>query len=170
MDTSWPDEFGRRMRGFSGMRPAQPGQVALSIKVRVASGCFHREHSPYAYAFIDEYLRQSRESDQPFDLIEHESGPEILVYVAATTAGIALAKSVIDLIVTILKARSESVKRGDRPREPLELIVRRSVDGTHVEEEVVLRVGHTDAVDHASVERQLVEALKKLLRNGGTAG
>jgi hypothetical protein len=37
----------------------------------------------------------------------HESGPEIVVYLAAATAAVALAKSVLDLILFVLNARSE---------------------------------------------------------------
>ena len=61
-----------------------------------------------------------------FTFEEHESGPELLVFVAVVTAGISLAKSVIDLIVAIIKARSEGIKKGDHPASPLDLIVRRT--------------------------------------------
>jgi hypothetical protein len=69
---------------------------------------------------------------------EHESGPEILVYLAVTTAGLSLAKSIVELVTAIIKARSEGIKRGDRPADPLEVIVRgHSRDGEHTEERIM---------------------------------
>jgi hypothetical protein len=75
-----------------------------------------------------------------------------LLYLAVTTAGLSLAKSIVDLITAIIKARSEGIKKGDDPSEPLELIVRRVHDAQEFREETVLRIGHKDAVDEAKVE------------------
>jgi hypothetical protein len=47
------------------------------------------------------------------------------------------------------------VKKGDRPADPLELIVRRVDDGREFREEVILRIGHTEPVDAKAVERQV---------------
>lgn len=66
------------------------------------SGWFHREHFPRAYDIIDaSFVGLSPD----VEYVEHESGPELLVYLAVATAGITLAKSVIDLVTAILKAR-----------------------------------------------------------------
>jgi hypothetical protein len=154
------------MRGFSGRRPARVGDVPLSIKLRVVSGCFHREHSPDAYALIDSQLR-SLSPDVEF--VEHESGPELLVYLAVATAGLTLAKSVIDLITAIIKARSDGVKRGDHPADPLELVIRRVDDGHEFREEVVFRIGHTDPVDARAVEKQVAKAIRDLFKNSDEA-
>src|SRR5262249_27779034 len=124
MTISWEHTFRHRMRSFEAHRSPQPGEVAVSLKVRVVSGCFHREHSPHAYAIIDQKLLAIPVADREFVFEEHESGPEILVYLAVITAGTTLAKSVIDLVTTIIKARAESVKKGDRPSDPIELIIR----------------------------------------------
>jgi hypothetical protein len=161
MDIQWQREFRNRMRGFGQRRPPAPGDVPLSIKIRVTSGCFHREHSPHAYELIDASVARS-EAD--FDFEEHESGPELLVYMALATAGITLAKSLIDLITAIIKARSEGVKKGDRPNDPLELIVRRMDDQTGFREETVLRIGRSDPADPDLIEKQVAKALKKLIR------
>jgi hypothetical protein len=166
MDPEWQRTFRERMRGFSGRRPARAGDVALSIKLRVVSGCFHREHSPGAYALIDSHLG-SLSPDVEF--VEHESGPELLVYLAVATASLTLAKSVIDLITAIIKARSDGVKRGDRPADPLELIIRRVDDGHEFREEVVFRIGHTELVDAKAVEKQVEEAIRKLFKNSDQA-
>jgi hypothetical protein len=167
VDREWQETFRNRMRGFEARRAPQPGEAAVSIKVRVASGCFHREHSPRAYELIDRSLAIAKlsGSDGSFGFEEHESGPEILVYLAVTTAGLSLAKSIVDLITAIIKARSEGIKKGDSPSDPLELIVRRVHNVQEFREETVLRVGHKDAVDEAKVERQLKDALRKLLKD-----
>jgi len=159
MDAEWQQTFRNRMRGLESRRPPQAGDIALSVKLRVVSGCFHREHSPYAYQAIHSHLASSAPD---LEFVEHESGPELLVYVAVATAGLTLAKSVIDLITAIIKARSEGVKKGDRPNDPLELIIRRVEDGTGFHEEIVLRIGHNDPVDSKVIEKQIAEALRKL--------
>ncbi len=159
MDPHWQRTFRDRMQGFRRRRPPSPGDIALSVKIRVTSGCFHREHSPCAYEVIDSQLARSTAE---FEFEEHESGPELLVYLAVASAGLTLAKSVIDLITSIIKARSEGVKKGDRPNDPLELIVRR-VDDSGFREETALRIGHNDPADPGLIERQVAEALKRLL-------
>ena len=121
-------------------RAKTDGLAPVSIKVGVTSGCFHREHSPHAYQLIDDYLADADLSDLQFRFEEHESGPELLVYLAVTAAALGVVKSVVELVTAIIKARSEGIKKGDRPSDPLELIVRgHSKDGEYFEE-TVLRI------------------------------
>lgn len=164
--SDWQAEFGRRMHGFSGAYRPTPGESAISIKVRVVSGCFHREDSPRAYAIIDKQLDvREREDLDRHEFQEHESGPELLVLVAMATAGVTLAKSVLDLITAIIEARSEGVRQGDRPSEPVELIVRRIASRDEFREETVLRVGYDQAVTRQQIQDALDTALEKLLRD-----
>ena len=163
MDAQWQETFRARMRRFEARRPPQPGELSVSIKVRVVSGCFHREHSPRGYALIDQLLSSLSPSEPGFVFEEHESGPELLVYLALATAGVTLAKSIIDLVTAIIKARSEGVEKGDRPSDPVELIVRRTGEGSEFREEVVLRFGHSDPIDATVIEQSLNEALGKLV-------
>lgn len=88
VDREWQETFRNCMRGFEARRAPGPGEAAVSIKVRVVSGCFHREHSPRAYELIDRSLTKLPGSDGSFAFEEHESGTEILVYLALTTAGL----------------------------------------------------------------------------------
>lgn len=171
MGLAWQSEFRPRMRAFELARPRREGEMSVSLKVRVASGCFHREHSPHAYRLIDEQLASGAPALSDFSFIEHESGPELLAYVALATAGITLAKSAIDLIIAIIKARSAGIKKGDTPSEPVELIVRRVGDGDKFAEETVLRVGHTDHLDSAEIQARIDAAVKRLLedKRGKTA-
>ena len=137
-------------------------EKTISIKIRVTGGCFHREHSPIAYKIIDSHLQSYPPHDREFSFIEHESGPELLVYVALGTAGIALAKSVIDLITTIIKARSEGAKKGDRHDYPVELIVRGFEDGKF-KEEIVLRFDLSDPINRELLEKSLKKKVTEIL-------
>jgi len=153
MDTYWQSQFRRRMDDFG--RDRIEGFEPVSIKVRVTSGCFHREHSPHAYTMIHDYLVTADLSDIHCQFEEHESGPEILVYVAA---GLAFTKSIIDLVTAIIKARSEGIKKGDKPSDPLEVIVRGHLkkDGEYFEE-TILRIPH----DKAITPKLIADALAK---------
>jgi len=131
--------------------------VPVSIKVRVTSGCFHREHSPHAYRLIDDFLARTDLSDTRCRLEEHESGPELLVYLAVTAAGLGVVKSVVELVTAIIKARSEGIKKGDRPSDPLELIVRGHSKGGEYFEETVLRI----PAEHVITPKQIEDALAK---------
>lgn len=142
------------MNRFGG--PKADDAVPVSIKVRIASGCFHREHSPEAYRLIDEYLATADLSDCHFQFEEHESGPEILVYMAVAAAGLGFAKSVIELVTTIIKARSEGIKRGDRPSEPLVLIVRGHSKNSEYFEETVMSIPHGASVTPKQVQDALM--------------
>ena len=114
--------------------------LAVSIKVRVTSGCFHREHSPQAYRMIDEYLQLHAPEDARWSFQEHESGPELLVYLAVTTAGLSLAAGIINLVTAIIKARADGIREGDQPDAPLEIIVRGHHRDGEFYEEQILRV------------------------------
>lgn len=160
MSDSWPREFARRIEGF-GEPFAGPG-FPVSVKVRVVGGCFHREDSPHAYRLIDDALRDPA-LGRDVQWHEHESGPELLVWIPFVTAGVAFSAAVVNLVVSILKARSEGIKAGDRPREPLELIVRTTRPGEGVVEEKVLRFDPHDPVQAAVVGKALDEAARKML-------
>ena len=163
MSDNWQTIFRHRMRRFEVRRPPRAGEISVSIKVRVVSGCFHPEHSPRAYELIGQHLAGLEPADALFDFEEHESGPEILVYLAAATAGITLIKSVIDLITTIIKARADGIKKGDKPSDPVELIIRRVGNRDEFHEQIVFRIGHTDPIDPATIEKRLHEALDQVV-------
>jgi hypothetical protein len=159
MDTYWQKQFRTRMDQFGATKVA--GRVPVSIKVRITSGCFHREHSPEAYRLIDDYIAGADLSDVHYEIEEHESGPEILVYLAVTAAGLGFAKSVVELVTAIIKARSEGIRRGDRPSDPLELIVRgHSKDGEYFEEQI-LRIPSHQIVTTKQIEDALTKQTRK---------
>lgn len=158
VDEHWLQGFRHTVGEFQRRQPGC-GDV-VSVKVRVESGCFHREHSPEAYKIIDAQLRRLPECAE---VIEHESGPELLLYLAVTAGALSLAKSVVELITEIFKARAAGIKKGDHPRDPLVLIVRRVDEKDEYREDVILRVGHTDAVDSDTIEKELTTAIEGIL-------
>lgn len=164
--SDWQAEFRRRMLRFGTAHQPAHGETAVSIKVRVRSGCFHREHSPRAYAIIDKHLDALAPDElESLSFQEHESGPELLVWIAVAAAGLTLAKSVVDLVTAIIKARSEGVKQGDHPSDPVELIVRRVANRDEFREETILRVGHDQPITPKQIQDALESALEKLLRD-----
>ena len=56
------------------------------------------------------------------------------------------------------------MKKGDRHADPLELIVRRVVDGREFREETVFRIVHTESVDAKAIEAQVDEAIRNLFK------
>lgn len=155
----WIDEFRHRMRGFEHRYPEKESGVPVSIKVRVTSGCFHREHSPHAYQIIDEFLRSHHLRDERVSFEEHESGPELLAYIVLTAGVLNISASVINLIVAIIKARSEGIKHGDHPSAPVELIVRDFDKDGKLQEEKVLTFHANDKVDAKLIEAALQNKL-----------
>jgi len=163
MSKHWEETFRRRMHEFGTLRPPRPGEVAVSIKVRVTSGCFHREHSPRAYELIDRHIGGLPPEERDFRFEEHESGPEVLVCLAVTTAGITLAKSVIDLITAIVNARAQGVRKGDRPRDPIKVIVRRTRTSGEFQEEEALEIHSSQTLEGLQIEAAITEASAKLI-------
>ena len=79
------------------------------------------------------------------------------------TAGITIAKSVIDLVTAIIKARSEGAKRGDRRDNPIELIVRGFGDDGKINEEIVLKFDSWDEPVEESIEKALKKKINILI-------
>lgn len=74
-------------------------------------------------------------SEAKFVLEDHESGPEIIVYLGVVTASLLTVKAVLELITVILKNISQDRKRQSRIR-----IVKRSATKGEFKEEVILEV------------------------------
>lgn len=151
---TWEDEFHRRIERFDTSSPTKVDGIPASIKIRPSGGCFHREHSPIAYRIIDEYLHSHPNNDFVFE--EHESGPELLVYLTFVTAGMSLTANIINLVTAIIKARMEGIKRGDQRDAPLELIVRGFDENGKLREERVLTIDSWQNVSEGIIEAALL--------------
>jgi hypothetical protein len=159
--TAWTRVLGDRLAAFARSRSA-PGRP-LSIKIRVQSGCYERSCCSNAHRIIDQY--RNAVSIEDAEYVEHESGPEILVWLAVGTAGLSLAKSIVDLICVVIKARSEGATLGDKHREPLELIVRDVDETGEPREERILKFHSDDPVNPEVIGAFLDKALTKLSRS-----
>jgi hypothetical protein len=153
------------MRNFQLQQKQPKNGIPVSIKIRVAFGCFHREHSPNAYEIIDSYLDGINEEVIDFAFEEHESGPEILIYLAVVSGVLNLSSNIVGLIATIIRARSEGIKKGDGPRSPLKLIIRRTLDSGRFKEEEILEIQADESVETAVLERLLKAGATKLLKS-----
>ena len=80
---------------------------------------------------MDRDRRWERGEPNYWEYEEHESGPEWLLYLALTAAGLGIAektlgivKSVVDLVALSVKSHREERKKQDRRPEPLVIVVR----------------------------------------------
>lgn len=158
---TWEDEFRRRMERFHPNSSEVGVGIPISIKIRPTGGCFHRQCSPMAYRIIDEYLKSHPSGN--YEFMEHESGPELLVYLAFATAGMSLAANIINLVTAIIKARTEGIHRGDHRDAPLELIVRGFDENGTLREENVLTIETWENVSEELIEQALLTATSKMI-------
>ena len=159
----WINDFRNRFDRFEKIMPPHKGEIPISIKVRIDTGCYSRGCCPYAFRQIDHKVNQLSRTNTRFVFEEHETGPELLVYLAVTTAGITLAKSLIDLVITIIKARSEGSRHGDRHDDPVTLVVRRLESDEIVAEERILTFHKHDEVSRRVVEKALRDGCEKIV-------
>jgi len=164
MNFGWPKEFQNRMHKFQMMKKSSENDFPVSIKIRVDHGCFHRSCCPNAYKLIDDKLKSMSKNYDEFVFEEHEIGPEILVYLTLTAAGISLASNVFALINTIIKARFEGQKKGDNHRDPIVLIIRRVDKKGKFLEETILKVNSLEEYSSSEMELLLKKSAEKLLK------
>jgi hypothetical protein len=162
VDDWWLNSFSMLHR-FKTHRPERLGDVPIWMKIRI-------DPTSEEHAVIRRYRETLTPADTDFEFETHESGPEILVYLAVTAAGVSLAKSVIDLIATIVKARSETRRKSDlsfKPwgPDPLELIIRHVDERRGQSDEIIIRLGQEETSDAAAIEQKLMEALREIVRS-----
>src|ERR1017187_2024980 len=137
----WINEFERRLRDFETGLPRESDGFSVSIKIRVDNGCYDRGCCPAAYEIIDRELDTLRRAGGTgFRFEKHESGPEILAY---ASAAVGLAAGIISLVTTIIQARAEGRRKGDRHCDPVTLLVRRMETSDRIlEERLMTFSGH----------------------------
>jgi len=158
---NWTNEFRDRINDFENQFKREDS-FAISLKIRVSSGCFHRDCSPNAYRIIDNEIQHLDLKKEGIALIEHESGPEILIMVAAIFE---LTASVLTIIAFILDARKKGIENGDRPKDDLNIVVRNFNKDGKVKDETVLKINHIDKIDKmlikTLVEKSIMKAIKE---------
>lgn len=163
----WQIEFQNRMKEF-GADVGAEGPI-VSFKIRAVTGCYCRGCCPAAHQELDRYLKEHPFDARYFQYLEHESGPELLIYIGAATAatvmltaGINLVKSVVDLATTVVKARADGRKQGDRKPEPLVIIVR-TIDGAGAYRECeILQVDTLAPPTPKAIEKAVTEEFEKI--------
>lgn len=154
---TWEKELSNRLENFRQKNGLDDTTLILSVKIRVTSGCFHREHSPQAYSIIDKAEYPESENQ----IIEHENGPEVIAWIALATASISFLQSTISLITEILKARQEGISKGDHPNNSLKVIVRGFDKKGRLREEEIVEVNSSELLDKKTIERTLNKSLKE---------
>jgi hypothetical protein len=114
---------------------------------------------------IDEQISKFDLSNDKAAVIEHESGPEILVYITVIAAGFQLSSSIIDLIKSIIEARKKGIDKGDRPKDDLQIIVRGFDDDGNVCDETILTINHLDKIEKKTIKTLLGKSIEKLVKN-----
>ncbi len=85
----------------------------------------------------------------------HESGPEIIAYLALATSATVLLKSIVDLVITIIKALSNE---GRKQPLRIKLSKRQIIKGKNEEDNLI----EIDMPISKDIEKQLEEILKNL--------
>jgi hypothetical protein len=155
----WENQFKNRIDDFE-RKYGDGNGIAISIKLRVDSGCFHREHSPSAYEIIDREIESLDSIKEKAVLIEHESGPEILVYLSLISGSIVLTAAIINLITAIINAR-----KSDRQDSKINLIVRNFNKNGEIKEEKIITLDKTLRLDKKELKNLLEKGIKNILNN-----
>jgi hypothetical protein len=139
----------------------------ISIKLSPPSGCCCSNCWPETWKIVNQFIYPCgpikhegdaviKKDGNIFVLEQHESGPEILVFLALATASATLAKSVIDLITTIIKGLSSEHRK--QPQR-IKIVKRRLIKG-NIEEEKLIEI---DIPVSKNIEKQLEEKIKQAL-------
>jgi hypothetical protein len=149
------DTLARRFEQFHDRKDGLP----ISIKPRAQSGCFDcRNCNPILTRELDGILLRGRNDD--FEVDRHETGPEWIVY---ATAGLLFLKSLAELLVTILKSRSEGQAKGDKNDCDVEVIVRGFSKDGKLFDEIVLRIRSDDPISTEALEKAVSTAIRSRL-------
>jgi hypothetical protein len=118
----------------------------IVLKIAPVGGgccCFH--HWPETWNSINKFISPCgpirnegaaliKKNSDKFVLECHESGPEIIIYLGLGTASILLVKSVVDLVLTMLKSRQKSNSHGNVK---FKITSYRYIDASNIDESVM---------------------------------
>ena len=95
-------------------------------------------------------------------LIPHETGPEIVAWVGLAAGGLAVAASVVQLVTTIIEARHDGTKDGDRAESTLDVLVRGFDTKGRLRQERVIQVKLDDRISGRGMDKALAKAVRKI--------
>ncbi len=137
----------------------------ISLKISPPSGCCCSHCWPETWKTVNQkiapYGPVGHEGDaiivtngDSFVLESHESGPEIIAYLALATVSATLLKSLIDLVTTIIKGLS-----GEHKKQPPRIkISKRQIVKGKIEEEHLIEI---DVPISKDVEKKLEEIIRR---------
>ena len=139
----------------------------ISIKLSPPSGCCCSHCWPETWRLVNKMIAPCGPVEHEGDaLIEnngdkyilesHESGPEIIIYLALATASATLLKSIIDLINTILSGLSNE----HRKQPPRIKISKRQIIKGNIEEENLLEI---DIPISKGMEKYIEEKIRQAI-------
>jgi hypothetical protein len=94
-------------------------------------------------------------------LEEHETGPELLLWLAVTAATLGFADKLIGLVTTIIKARQEGIKQGDRDQGPTDLVIRGLLPSGEYREKIVIVVDRDGQFDNRRAKIEIDALIDK---------
>jgi hypothetical protein len=148
---TWEKDFIERFDALERICRRPDGAAAASLKFRGSGGCFHREHSPHAFAIMD---KKKLEKDG-IVLEDHESGPEYLIWIPVIVLGIGLADKIIGLVTTLLKARQEGAMKGDKRPANLDFIIRAELPSSGYREKLIITIEADKPFDEAKARTEI---------------
>lgn len=137
----------------------------ISIKIRAEHGCWCKNHSPETNRLIDQYVYGHRDEDHGLEYHHHETGPEIIAWLALGTAGFSVTKALIDLITAIINAAQKGHKKFDAQHGKLMLIIRDTRKTGAFTEEIVLEIYDSDLISPEQVKKAIEAGLNKRVKH-----
>jgi hypothetical protein len=137
------------------------GREGFSVSIKFqAPRCFCRDHcAPEAYRLIDDYLTSHPLNPKYCECVEHETGPEVVVYIVT---GVAFITSLINLVAAILKACSDGQKKGDKPCNQLIIVIRGFNTDNVFYEKQILKVNPEIPPTKNAIKESLMDVIQQI--------
>lgn len=149
-----------------------PGEYEKYISIKLfplGIYCCCSDCLPETWSIVNEFIAPCgpvkhegdalvKRDENKFVLEQHESGPEIIVYLAVATASLTLIKSIIDLISIIVKGLSNERKK--RPTR-IKILKRQLIKG-EIEEENLIEI---DIPISKDMQKRLEEKIKQSIKS-----
>jgi hypothetical protein len=161
----WQEKIWQRLERFHSEGGDQG--LAISIKVRVRYGCFCYGHSPHLERMFHRHW--DREKPNRAEYVEHESGPEWLIYLTLAVGGLTIAekslgiiKSIIDLLAIAAKTHAEERRKRNEQPEPLVIVVRGFTPERVFFEKTVIEIDWGNPPADEAIKESLTEVIQQI--------
>jgi len=127
--------------------------MLLSVQLRIAYGCCHRDHAPRTFELLDRRLGSI--SQDGFVLEDHASGPKFLLQVDSTPPATALTDKLLALVTTVMDARNDGIQNGDTPCGPVDIVLGRAPRSGEYREKIFATVETGSKIESNEVRKDL---------------